>query len=321
MAKFYNAMDDRVFKNIIMTKGGHMMLKKIISIVLNREVKEIKLLNKDLKSKNRFVRGKTVDVLVEDENEKVFIEINNAMNDYIRIRNFGYLCSAYGNDVMRGEKYNVYKNYVQINLSRKSLTGNLRSDYRLIDECTNKSFVDNMLIIEYDMERIENICYNSDIKSLEDLRYFGALIVSKDKLVEISKGDEILSEFNKELKQLNSDDEFTEWISVEEDMEKMKRSFMDDTTKRLTKEITEKVTEEVTNKVTEEVTNKVTEEVTNKVTEEVTNKVTKEVTKKVTQDIANNIKSSIAKQMLIDGNDLESISKYTGLSIDEINKI
>ena len=211
-------MDDKMFKNIIKTKGGLIILKEIISNVINEEIEEIILLNPELKVPNVYVRGKTVDVLVESSNKKIFVEVNNTNDDETRIRNMAYLATKYSNDIKVGQKYEQIDYFYQINLSRRSLSGNLEDEYEMRNKEGRCSYVNNLKIIEYDIEKIFKSKYNEDIS--DKMKYLAVMMCNSEELNMMSERNEKIKMFKEELDKINSDEYYSDWLTQEEEDEK-----------------------------------------------------------------------------------------------------
>lgn len=225
--KNLNAMNDKIFKNIIQTKAGMDVLIEIIQNAIGMKIDEYELLNPELKVGNRFVRGKTVDMSLKCNNTRIFVEVNNINDEKTRIRNMSYLCTKYGNDVKKGESYTRASKFYQINLSLHSLSSNIEDIYSIWNSTHDVQYVDNFTIIEYDMEKIFDLCYNQGENNIK-FRFLSLLISNVDEISKISKGEEKMEEFKKELNKLVINDETEGWISYEEDLAKMERSrFLD----------------------------------------------------------------------------------------------
>ncbi len=197
------------------------------------------------------------------------------------------------NDMKVGDTYFDFKKHYQINLngsSDRQIDAVL--DYELVNKKHGIVFSNKIKIIEIDLVYFKNMCYtNGDIKSLSEFeKLMGLLGCQKEeeqKFFENEKG--MIEVIMKKADKFRDDSKMIEMYDRDVMLDHMRRKELNDA---LTKN-----TEEVTNKVTEEVTNKVTEEVTN------------------------NITNRIAINMIRENANIDFISKTTGLSIEEINKI
>ena len=74
-------------------------------------------------------------------------------------------------------------------------------------------------IIDFDMVKIRNICYHNDAKGIDKLyRYIGMFIADKKLLKKLSKGDELLMEYEKEVVNLNEKNMFYIPEELDEEM-------------------------------------------------------------------------------------------------------
>ena len=213
---YLTAMNDKMFKNVIRTKGGKRLLKVIIENAIGKEIDEIIFTDPELLVTNRYVRGKTIDLHVLSGKEIIMVEVNNKDDDKTRIRNTAYINSNYSNYVKVGEEYRDDTNFYQINLSRKSLSGKLKDEYKLWNTSHEYEFVKNYKIIEYNVTKAYDLCYNEGKKDGE-LEYVALFMADEKNIDKIDKENEIMQEFIKEMEKINKDDKFNHWISAEED--------------------------------------------------------------------------------------------------------
>ena len=69
------------------------------------------------KNINMYIRRKYLDVNLDSKDAIVNIEVNRFNENYIRPRNTAFICDCYSNNVLVNGKYNEEKNIIQINLS------------------------------------------------------------------------------------------------------------------------------------------------------------------------------------------------------------
>jgi len=80
-------------------------------------------------------------------------------------------------------------------------------------------FIDNFEIWEYNMDRIMQIWYDKDELEIEKYKHLIMLDSSSIELEKLSKGDELVVEFKKEIEELNENETYTSWLTPEEDAE------------------------------------------------------------------------------------------------------
>lgn len=142
------------------------------------------------------------------------IEVNTNNSLEIIYRNAIYLFSLLVNYMNKGEKYQEYINYnfIQINLSY-----NLSKDIPLIDngyfywEEEKTKVIQSLRIVKINMDKLKQMWYDEDKKALE-YKYILMLDLNSeelDKLLNLTKGDEVIMAYKKRLDKLNKDKEFT----------------------------------------------------------------------------------------------------------------
>lgn len=90
--------------------------------------------------------------------------------------------------------------------------------YKVMDE-TGKEYVNNIEIIEYNMDKIGNFCYDKDRKKVEEYKHLIMLDSPLEQLEKLSEGDDLVKQFKDELKELNENETYTSWLTPEEDQE------------------------------------------------------------------------------------------------------
>ena len=115
MAKFYSLKIDRVFKTILLDNNNYEFLNRVLSDILEVEVKIKNLEYVELPVINTKVKVKILDVLVEIETgEYVNIEVNINFNKVIKERNLIYYMTEFTQRYKRGGE--VSEKVMQINL-------------------------------------------------------------------------------------------------------------------------------------------------------------------------------------------------------------
>ena len=74
----------------------------------------------ELIKKNIYVKGKTLDVLVETDSEEINIEVNSYSNKVLRRRNASYIFNRYANNVEVGSSYLKMPKFIQVNLTSET---------------------------------------------------------------------------------------------------------------------------------------------------------------------------------------------------------
>jgi len=123
-----------------------------------------------------------------------------------------------------GEDYTKMKNYIQINF-----TFNLPEDYpllgkyKLIDVNTNKCFIDNLEIYEYNIDKIKELCYNEGNKEFD---FIAMLDSNEEEMEKLCEGDKHMEKFKEEVENLNNDEEMVSFLTEEEDIRILRNTLM-----------------------------------------------------------------------------------------------
>ena len=89
---------------------------------------------------------------------------------------------------------------------------------------SNKKYIDNLIILEFNIDKIKNECYNGN----KEFNFVAALDLEGAELDKICEGDKYMELFEKEVKRLNENQKFTEFMSAEEEEEKLKKTLIED---------------------------------------------------------------------------------------------
>ena len=118
-----------------------------------------------------------------------------------------------------GRTYDRNVDHVLINLNYgKKNEPYLKRVYKLQAE-DGTSYLDNVIVIDFNMDRIKWEWYNKDRKKVEKYKYLIMLSLSKEELDEFTKGDPYMEEFKERISSLNSNTEFQAFMSAEEESE------------------------------------------------------------------------------------------------------
>lgn len=161
-----------------------------------------------------------MDVLLDTNIGKIEIEMNATNPSYLHTRNMAYICDTYSHYTMVGEDYLEDVRIIQINF-----TYGLKNEKEIVrkyymQDKTEKKYVKNMMIIEYNMDRIKNIWYSKNEKEIEKYRYLIMLDLEPVELEKLGKKDRLVKEYKMIVEMVNNDPNFKRRISEEEDRRK-----------------------------------------------------------------------------------------------------
>ena len=292
--KYYNGLNDIVFKNTLCVEEHKGLLKWLLESCLDIKIDNLILKDKELSKKTKYSKGRVVDLLIESDNKMFNVEINNRPHDYNNDRNLGYLANLYGKSIDKSNDYKKINSCIQLNITSGKKDIELKSKYLLVDTLNESKniWTDNFIIYEINVDLLKKLYYNKDIKSINKYKPVIMLTLNKEELEEFSLGDERIMEYKDKVNELNSDDDFVTFISREEDQEK-----------------TENALRTIISEKNEELKNS-REELKNS-KEELKTQKTK----------LNNVNIENARKMKEKNIDLNTISEITGLSIKEIEDL
>ena len=213
MAKFYKGTNDTVFKTIF--GNNKYLLKKLLESALKLDDIEIldvkipELPKSKIRSKKRIL-----DVVIKSKGKIINIELNSYQDATFKRRNFSYLANLYINGLKEGEDYDHMEDYIQINISTDQAS--MISDYdiyKVTGKRYHQEYVDNFTIYEFNVTKMKETCYN-------EYRLLQLLDCDREELDRMSIGDKDMEELSKEIKGLNEDSEFIEFLTAEEEEEK-----------------------------------------------------------------------------------------------------
>ena len=292
--KYYNGLNDIVFKNTLCVEEHKDLLKWLLESCLDIKIDNLILKDKELSKKTKYSKGRVVDLLIESDNKMFNVEINNRPHDYNNDRNLGYLANLYGKSIDKSNDYKKINSCIQLNITSGKKDIELKSKYLLVDTLNESKniWTDNFIIYEINVDLLKKLYYNKDIKSINKYKPVIMLTLNKEELEEFSLGDERIMEYKDKVNELNSDDDFVTFISREEDQEK-----------------TENALRTIISEKNEELKNSKEELKSSK--EELITQKTK----------LNNVNIEHARKMKEKNIDLNTISEITGLSIKEVEKL
>ena len=293
--KWYSGKYDRVFKEIFYKEKNKGLLKKLLEHILKIKINNIEIINNEKERGNINIKGMRTDLSLDTDQGHINVEVNSVMKNYVHPRNFSYIADKYSHDTLVGKTYSEKIQYTQINLSyglmlddnNKILNNPIETEairiYKVQDK-EGKEFVKNFTIYEINMDYYLNLCYNND-KELSNEKVLVMLGLDKENLEKLSKKDKMVKEYMKEINTLNENPKFREYISYEEDLRKIQNSLKEEAREEGLKEGLE------------------------------------EGIKEGIKEGINSNKIEIAKNLLSMNMSVDDITKATGLTKEEIEKL
>ena len=221
---FYTCRNDKCFKCVFLNPLNADLLKLIINETTKESYNNFIISNIE-KNINMAIRKKYLDLLLDSKEAVIGIEVNGFDRKYIHPRNTSYICDCYSNYTLVNKTYNEDKFIIQINLSY-GIKDTVPIRKYMIQDNDNKVFVKNFIIYEVNMDYCLGFWYNRNkqkvnINYVKEYKYFIMLALGLEDLIELIDitHDERIVKFMEELKKVNMEPKFREFITEEQDKE------------------------------------------------------------------------------------------------------
>lgn len=222
--QFYTAKNDIVFKAVMVR--NERVLRRLLEVILEIDIDEIILLDKEILPSRLMGKNRIVDLLVKSDNKMINVELNASKKYYHNYRNASYLFGIYNDAIDRSEEYETLaeKEFIGINLSYEMGKKALMEEVFYLQSKDRNRFIENFKIIEFNVDKIEKNWYTLSELEKERYKYIMMLDLEEEKLSEFCRGDEVMEEFRKEVKRINKDERYSFFLSEEEDAEKLRKT-------------------------------------------------------------------------------------------------
>lgn len=222
--QFYTAKNDIVFKAVMVR--NERVLRRLLEVILEIDIDEIILLDKEILPSRLMGKNRIVDLLVKSGNKMINVELNASKKYYHNYRNASYLFGIYNDAIDRSEEYETLaeKEFIGINLSYEMRKKALMEEVFYLQSKDRNRFIENFKIIEFNVDKIEKSWYTLSELEKERYKYIMMLDLEEEKLSEFCRGDEVMEEFRKEVKRINKDERYSFFLSEEEDAEKLRKT-------------------------------------------------------------------------------------------------
>lgn len=229
--KFYKLKNDAIFKNVFY-RHEDLLMWLLNRIMCQYEpyinINNLVIKNCELTKNRKYIKNKTVDMLIKTNDRMYNIELNNCFDYKRKIRNFFYQTSLLNNTISKSGEYSEVLPLVQINLNfKQNRTKKLINKYMPLEIETYEKYLDIFYNINIDIERIIDEWYNlnKDKKYYEKYKHYLIIGMNKEELNNLEDDDEMIQKIKKEIITLNNDDEFYQVLTDEEDEEFIRRSY------------------------------------------------------------------------------------------------
>ena len=274
----------RAFKEVFLNPNNSDLLKVLLEFILKIKIDKLEIKKTELLSGNVNIKDKRVDAIVHTGNKKIEIEINSQNKDYLHTRSTAYICNIYQSNASVGDTYNEDTDIIQVNLTWGLGRNNDEMKiYKIMNE-KGELYVKNFIIYEINMDYYDKIWYSKNEEEIKKNQYMIMLDLDKKELKNMPK-DKIVDKYITNVTIVNDDPEFQKYMSEEEDKKKIQNSLLSEAKEE-------------------------------GIEQGYTSGINDGISKGVSQE-----KVSIAKNLLSMNMPLGDISKATGLSIENLNKL
>ena len=222
--EFLTSKYDRVFKAVFLNSNDtDHLLDQFLEKLLSLPVEKVELKGTELPITNVGEKVKVVDGLIKvNEHTNIHIENDTKYDEGIRRRNFGYLASIYDRNIERGGRIDLRERFLLIDFNFTNAKQEQVIDYYQIMNKNGKKYIKNLVIMTYNIEKVREFWYNRDIKNIKKYKYLIMLDLNEKELEELKEivgRDEIIMEYTKRVTELNDEERYRPWLSMEEKQE------------------------------------------------------------------------------------------------------
>ena len=188
----------------------------ILEPILDKKIIELEILNPNLIQDHYKRRGQRLDLLVKTKDEIINVELNTNYSEEVMIRNLHYIFKLASENTERGNKYKVGYSIIQVNLNFYNSKYE-KSIYTLYDKINKIELTDYIKIYNVGIDKYIKNYYNNDKKFTQGEEALIMLDMGKQELEELSEKSEIVNNFKEEVIKANNDEFVVDWISREEE--------------------------------------------------------------------------------------------------------
>ena len=215
--KFYTCKNDSAFKEIFGNIKNKKLLIWLLERILQVNIDKLTYLNVERNNNDLVTKRKRLDILVETNVGRINIEMNATNKEYLHPRNFCYLSNIYNKNTSISEDYNEETLTIQINFTYGIKDDNKILRIYKVQDNEQKCYIKNFEIYEYNMDIILNFWYSLDIKKVTKYSHLIMLDLEGGSLKELVKYDGKVDEYMEKITKLNTDANFWEVFTPEED--------------------------------------------------------------------------------------------------------
>ena len=299
---YIDPLYDRAFKTIFKADTDRFLIKTLLKGLLGIDVVKVEEMDSEFKVYGLDEKQERCDYLVKVDGLSILMECNRVYSSKLKDRNLSHFRrlindQGFGSVMLNFDNYDVEG------------SGRLYSRYTLRSDNDDKFYDGVMEIFHINLSKFNKMVYTKEeIDKLNEMEK--ALLIFKtrhrENLSMLTEGDANFMKFKQLYEDMTNDKKLIDEYTKEE-LEIM--AFGEELAKEIAEELAEELAEEKAKELAEEKAKELAEEKVKEIVEE----------KKQEGIKSRNIE--IAKNMLKDNIDINTISKYTSLSKKEIEKL
>ena len=299
---YIDPLYDRAFKTIFKADTDRFLIKTLLKGLLGIDVVKVEEMDSEFKVYGLDEKQERCDYLVKVDGLSILMECNRVYSSKLKDRNLSHFRrlindQGFGSVMLNFDNYDVEG------------SGRLYSRYALRSDNDDKFYDGVMEIFHINLSKFNKMVYTKEeIDKLNEMEK--ALLIFKtrhrENLSMLTEGDANFMKFKQLYEDMTNDKKLIDEYTKEE-LEIM--AFGEELAKEIAEELAEELAEEKAKELAEEKAKELAEE-----------KV-KEIVEEKKQEGINSRNIEIAKNMLKDNMDINTISKYTNLSKKEIEKL
>ena len=216
-SKYYTAKYEVVFMYVVLNDLD--ILKRILELVLERNIEEIVVLNPNLLTDHINSRIQKLDLLITSNKEYINIELNSSYGKLTKMRNLLYAFKVVLSQAEKGKEiYDLDNKTIQININFNS-KGKEKEVWRLCDLRSKQPVTDFLTIFNIYVDLYVKKYYNNGKKFSNGEEIIIMLGLNKEELAELAERSEIVMRYKKLVDKVNEDKSLFRWFSQEEERE------------------------------------------------------------------------------------------------------
>ena len=331
---FYFGLTDEIFKSVYF--GGEDDLTRFfLQKILNEEVLSIKREANELLADTVFGKKHLLDALFTINDTIICnIEINTSYKNYIHNRNFAFSARLYSDYARKGGKYTDEMRVVHVDIScGLPKKYNNDSDFFKSQSEDSIEYIQNFVIIIKNMDKIMEHWYNrSDTKEypyIDEYAYLIVMALGKKDIEDLIYGPYLNAENKSIIERIgrkviamnNSSSWYTPLWTAEEDYLYFVHHESRELAKKEAPKMAKKLAKKMATKMASEMATEMASEMATEMAKEEAKKIVAEETQKIAENEMKKRNNDLIKRMLNMNLDVNTISKYLDISVNEIEKV